>query len=407
MGRFKDAWNVLTGKKEIRSTIPGNTTEWFGNDISIYGSVSPSMAMKLAAVYRCTSIVSGTVASLPLLLKKKVDGYWKLEEGGEIPIILGYRPNSRQTRFDLMRNALIQILNQGNAYIYPQWSDDGELESLILLSPNTCTYDKYTNTYIVNDFVNKINGTFDADEMIHLRNLSTDGGYVGVSTLRYAAKVLSISSKSDDKSLEVFGPKGTRKGFVTGGDSLVKGVGYFQDTEVENVAARIDSELAAGKNIMNLPGGTDFKALDLSPADTQLLESKKFGVLEICRFYGVHPDKVFAGQSTNYKASEMSQVLFMSDTLQQILTQISLEFTAKLIPSSFYGKYKIEFGMEEFYNTDLMTLATFTEKNIASGIWTINEARQKRGYAPVKGGDDPLMSANLLPVGYKKGNIAE
>ena len=365
------------------------------------------MAMKLAAVYRCTSIVSGTVGSLPLLLKKKVGGYWETVEEGNIPILLGLRPNPRQTRFDMMRNAIIQILNQGNAYIYPEWSESGELKSLTLLAPNTCTYDKDTNTYMVNDFTNNISGTFEGDQMIHLRNLSTDGGYLGVSTLRYAAKVLRISSKSDDKSEEVFGPKGTRKGFITGSDDLVKGVGLYQDAQVENVAARVDSELSAGKSIMNLPSGTDFKALDLSPADTQLLQSKQFGVLEICRFYGVHPDKVFAGQSTNYKASEMSQVLFMSDTLQQILTQISLEFTSKLILPSQYGKYKIEFSMEDYYSTDLMTMATFTEKNIASGIWTINEARQKRGYAPVEGGDDLLMSANLLPVGYKKGYNSE
>ena len=30
------------------------------------------------------------------------------------------------------------------------------------------------------------------------------------------------------------------------------------------------------------------------------------------------------------------------------------------------------------------------------------EARRKRGYAPVPGGDEVLMSANLIPVGYKK-----
>lgn len=317
-------------------------------------------------------------------------------------IILGIKPNERQTRFDLIRNAVIQILNQGNAYIYPEWRDDGELGKLVLLSPNTCTYDKENNTYMVNDFTNKIFGTFDADEMIHLRNMSTDGGYTGVSTLQYAAKVLRISAKGDDKSEEVYSPGGTRRGFITGANDLVKGVGAYQDAELSNVADRVAMEMESGKTVMNLPNGTDFKPMDLSPADTQLLENKKFGVLEICRFYGVHPDKVFAGQSTNYKASEMSQVLFMSDTLQQILQQFALEFTSKLFLPSQYGRFRVEFSIEDFYNTDLMTLASFTEKNIATGVWTINEARRKRGYAPVPGGDEVLMSANLIPVGYKK-----
>lgn len=407
MGKFRDAWSVLTGKKQVRSIGEGNITTWYGNnDMQVIAgssyAVGPDMAMKLAAVYRCTSIVSGTVASLPLQIKKKVDGsYWKTEDTGRMASLLALKPNDRQTSFDLIRNAVVQMLNQGNAYIYPEWRMNGDLGRLVLLSPNTCTYDKMNNRYIVSDMVNHVFGTFEADEMIHLRNLSTDGGYLGVSTLQYAAKVLRIASKSDDKSEEVYSPGGTRRGFVTGGDVYVKGVGPFQDDELKNVADRVSEELKSGKQIMNLPSGTGFSAVDLSPADSKLLENKQFGVLEICRFYGVHPDKVFAGQSTNYKASEMSQVLFMSDTLQQILKQFSLEFTAKLFVPSQYGRYRIEFSVKDFYNTDLMTLATVTEKNIQAGLQTINEARRERGYPPVPGGDELLVSANLMPVGKK------
>lgn len=407
MGKFRDAWNVLTGKKQVRNIGEGNITTWYGNnDVQVMAGnsfeVSPAMAMKLAAVYRCTSIVSGTVASLPLQIKKKVaGGYWKTEDTGRLASLLALKPNERQTSFDLIRNAVVQMLNQGNAYIYPEWRMNGDLGRLVLLSPNTCTYDKLYNRYIVNDMVNRVFGTFEADEMIHLRNLSTDGGYLGVSTLQYAEKVLRIASKSDDKSEEVYSPGGTRRGFVTGGDDYVKGVGMFQDNELKNVADRVSEELKSGKQIMNLPAGTGFSAIDLSPADSKLLENKQFGVLEICRFYGVHPDKVFAGQSTNYKASEMSQVLFMSDTLQQILKQFSLEFTAKLFVPSQYGRYRIEFSVKDFYNTDLMTLATVTEKNIQAGLQTINEARLERGYPPVPGGDELLVSANLMPVGKK------
>lgn len=419
MGLIKNTWERITGKEELRRTISAlendlselrsSVTGWYGNsDMQVTtanSAASPTTAMKLATVYRCISIVSGTVASLPLQIKKKAAGYWSVEETGRLATLLALKPNERQTSFDLVRNAVIQMLMQGNAYIYPEWDTRGEIRRLVLLSPGTCTYDKELNVYVVNDFTNRVFGTFDADEMIHLRNLSVDGGYTGVSTLAYAAKVLRISTKSDDKSEEVYSPGGTRRGFITGDNSVAKGVGLYQDAEVKNSADRIESEIDSGKRVMNMPGGLDFKPLDFSPADTQLIDNKKFGVLEICRFFGVHPDKVFAGQSTNYKASEMSQVLFMSDTLQQILKQFSMEFTAKLFVPSQYGRYRIGFSVEDFYSTDLMTLASFTEKNIATGVWTINEARKKRGYAPVPGGDEVLMSANLIPVGYKRAEV--
>ena len=302
MGLIKNTWERITGKEELRRTISAlendlselrsSVTGWYGNsDIQVTTAnraASPTTAMKLATVYRCISIVSGTVASLPLQIKKKAAGYWSVEETGRLATLLALKPNERQTSFDLVRNAVIQMLMQGNAYIYPEWNTRGGIRRLVLLSSGTCTYDKELNVYVVNDFTNRVFGTFDADEMIHLRNLSVDGGYTGVSTLAYAAKVLRISTKSDDKSEEVYSPGGTRRGFITGDNSVAKGVGLYQDAEVKNSADRIEKEIDSGKRVMNMPGGLDFKPLDFSPADTQLIDNKKFGVLEICRFFGVH-----------------------------------------------------------------------------------------------------------------------
>ena len=142
----------------------------------------------------------------------------------------------------------------------------------------------------------------------------------------------------------------------------------------------------------------------MSPADIQLLEKQKFSVLDLCRFYGVHPDKAFAGQSQNYKASEMSQVQYMTDTIQPYLRQIANEFFVKLIPRSVAAKYRIEFDLEAFYQTDLETMALNMEKCIQYGIYTVNEYRQKRGMPPVDGGDVAMISCNVAPINSQKIN---
>ena len=212
MGLIKHTWERITGKEELRRTISAlendlselrsSVTGWYGNsDIQVTtanGAASPTTAMKLATVYRCISIVSGTVASLPLQIKKKAAGYWSVEETGRLATMLALKPNERQTSFDLVRNAVIQMLMQGNAYIYPEWNTRGGIRRLVLLSPGTCTYDKELNVYVVNDFTNRVFGTFDADEMIHLRNLSVDGGSSREKKIASAAKVLSIATKNDD-----------------------------------------------------------------------------------------------------------------------------------------------------------------------------------------------------------------
>ena len=354
------------------------------------------LAMKIAAVYRCVDIVSKGVAQLPLVVKRKEEDYFIIDNDDVFGLtyILQMRPNERLSAYEFKRSIMTQLLiGNGNAYVYPKWSGDG-YESMILLTPGSCTYDVYSNTYMVADAINKINGTFEADEIIHLKNLSLDGGYTGVSTLTYAARTLAISANADSANVESFKTRGTLSGFVSGKGSTL-GFGTIQDSQLQGVADNIEKQLASGKKIFNLPGEMSFNQISLSPSDIQLLETKTFNVLDICRFFGVHPDKVFAMQSANYKASEMSQVAFLTDTLQPVLTQIENEFQIKLIPRELAMQYKIDFDIEPLLQTDLLTQADYINKTIQAGVRTVNHWRKKFGQAPVPNGDKVLVSANL------------
>lgn len=356
----------------------------------------PTQAMRLATVYRCTTILSGSIAALPLQLKRKKNGCFVVDEDNPIHYALTVRPNPRQTAFELMRNMIIQVVNAGNAYIYPDWR--GEELRLILLSPGSVSYDKMLDFYLVNDPVNGIYESLDSEEIIHLRGMSLDGGYTGESIIRYAGRVMSIAASADRQSLEMHQPGSSYKGFISGNSDSTKGMPVFQDEQLKQPAERIEKELKSGRNIMYLQGDLKFNPLSLSAADIQLMERLKFDVLEICRFYGVHPDKVFAGQSQNYKASEMSQVQYMTDTLQPILRQVENEFFVKLIPRALAGKYRVEYDLEAFYQTDLDSLSKYMEKEIQWAVSTPNEWRRKRGRLPMPGGDKTFISCNVAPI---------
>lgn len=360
--------------------------------------IGPETAMKLATYYRCVSILSGSIASLPMQLKRKKNGVFMVDEENPLNYLLSVRPNSRQTASEMIRNAVIQMVNAGNAYIYPEWIGE-ELYSLILLSPGSVSYDKMLNIYMVNDPINSIYVTLDCDEIIHLRNMSLDGGYTGESTIRYASKILGIAASANNQSEYNFQPGNTYKGFISGdAESTVKGYKEYKESQLEDIASRFREELRKGETITYLPGQTKFNPLSMSPADIQLMEQNKFSVLDICRFLGVHPDKAFAGQSQNYKASEMSQVQYMTDTLQPMLRQISNEFYVKLISKGLYSKYRIEFDLDAFYQTDIETMTMHMEKCIQYGIYTVNEYRAKKGLPPVSGGNEPMISCNVTPL---------
>ena len=91
----------------------------------------------------------------------------------------------------------------------------------------------------------------------------------------------------------------------------------------------------------------------------------------------------------------MSQVAFLTDTLQPILTLIEMELQVKLIPKELDSMYRINFDIEPLLQTDLLTHADYMNKTIAAGVKDVNYWRKKNGQAPVENGDKVLVSANL------------
>lgn len=354
------------------------------------------LALKIATVFRCIDITSKGVAQLPLVIKHDEGGYFEQinDDIFGLHYLLTRKPNQRMNAFDFRKAIIVLLHTQGNAYVYPVVNYSGEYEALYLLTPGSVDYDKYTNKYTVSDEINKIYGVYDADKIIHIKNFSLDGGYTGASTLQYASRTMAISANADAANVETFKSGGIVSGFVSGKGGTV-GFGAIQEQQLQNVANDIQKQIDSGKKIFNLPGEMSFNEISLSPADIELLATKTFNVLDICRFFGVHPDKVFAQQSSNYKASEMSQVAFLTDTLQPILTQIELEFQVKLIPREMDPYYKIDFDIDPLLQTDLLTHADYMSKTIAAGVKDVNYWRKKSGQKPVKNGDKVLVSANL------------
>lgn len=391
-------WDFFRRQTRDEEPVAKDTT-FTGPRPYIVGGVdqvtSKELAMKIATVFRCMDITSKGIAQLPLMIEHDEGGYFQQinDDPFNLHYLLTRRPNKRMNIFDLKRVCLVELFASGNSYIFPTMGMDGYQE-LIHITPGCTDYDKYTNRYNIADPVNNIFGVYGPDDIIHLKNLSLDGGYTGVSTLQYAARTMAISTNADIANVENFKNGGILSGFVSGAGGTV-GFGAIQDKQLQSVADDIESQISSGKKIFNLPGEMKFNEISLSPADIELLSTKQFNVLDICRFFGVHPDKVFAQQSSNYKASEMSQVAFLTDTLQPILTLIETEMQVKLIPQELDSLYRINFDIEPLLQTDLITHADYMAKTIAAGVKDVNYWRKKSGQAPVENGSKVLVSANL------------
>lgn len=370
-----------------------------GSGVTVNGA---DQAMKLSAVYRSVSILAGTIASLPLYPRRKILGdHFEINYDSPLYRILRWKASGRLTAYEMMESAVALVLMRGNSHIFPIFKDY-EYSELVLLTPGSVVYDKMTDKYTVQDLYNNISGAFDSWRILHLRNKNLDGSKEGISTIEYASRILNIAANADEQTLYNMKTGNKQKGFLTGGNVL-EGMGRIQDEQVDTVAKRLEEELASNKSVMRLPGELKWNPYTISPADAQILENRRFSAFDVCRFFGVHPDKIFMDQAQNYKASEMSQSSFMTDTLQPLLTQIEQEFTTKLISYKNIGtREKIIFDRVALYQLDPKGAATYYKQMFEVGGMTTNEIRLVNDKAPVVGGDKAFVTANVAPIDSPK-----
>lgn len=384
----------LLGREEERGTasVPRTGGVW-------WPSYAGDNALQVATVYRCVKLLSESVANLPVRSLKRRNGIFVDDEGGRLAYLLNVQPSESENAFDFWCRVVQEVLLEGNAYIVPVYSPATmDIDRLALCSRGTVSHDTTNDTYTVSDLRNAIWGVFGENEIIHVKGLAAAADPKrGVSVLAYARLTLDIAAVGDSETFNRFKSGGNVRGLVTN-DTSVKGFGEYQDKELSKTAVDLDEKFREGTRIVSLPGDVGFRQLSLSSTDMQFLESRKFTVRDICRFFGVHPSFVFDDTSNNYKSAEMANVAFLSNTLNPLLRKIETEFQRKLFTASQYGKRKIEFDRRGLYACDLESRVKYQSDTIAAGIYTVNEWRVQENKAPVEGGDRVLVSANLKGI---------
>ena len=350
--------------------------------------------LNIAAVYRCVEVLSNSVATLPLLYLKERNGVFRTDTDARLHYLLAVQPNENMGAFDFWAQVVRYMLLHGNAYIVPQYDAASmDISRLILCSPGSVAHDTSNDTYTVTDTVNGLTGTYTEDEIIHIKNYTRDGKH-GLSTLAFARSAVEIAKTGDVETLNRFANGGNVRGIVSN-DTSVRGFGEYQDNELKKTATDLDERFRTGARIVSLPGQVQFSALSINSTDMQFLETRKFTVREICRFFNVPPQLVYDTTAENYKTAEMANVAFLSNSLNPILRKIEVELLRKLVPFALYGKRKIQFDRRSLYACDLDSKVKYQAQTIAAGIYTVNEWRKEENRQPVEGGDTVLISANL------------
>ena len=221
--------------------------------------------------------------------------------------MLNLEPNLMMSRFTFMKTLIAKVLLEGNGYAKIYRDRSGNPTSLELINAPV-TVIRTTDNALIYRITRgeEKSDVVDGSDMIHILNFSYDG-LIGISTLTHAIGATSLADAADKQA----------KGFFKGGANLsgiLSIAGKVDKTKADALKAAwkqaFDTDDGSPGGIAVLEAGMDFKPVTVNPKDAQMLESRQFSVIEICRFFGVSPQKAFDMSAATYNNVNQPNYLF-------------------------------------------------------------------------------------------------
>lgn len=351
--------------------------------------VNERTAMRVSTVYRCVSLLAGTIASLPCEVFERKDAK-RSELAFNHPVyrLLHNEPNPLMTANTFWKSFLWMACLRGNGYGFISRTGLGAPLGVHWVHSSVVN-PRYSKDYtrLVYD-IRLPKGemrTYDQDDVLHYPFIGWDG-QEGRAPMECAREAIGLAAKAEEFN---------NRYFLHGNaaDIKMEFPGKLDPDQLKQVLdTYINNQTGAGK--MRLPligtGGVKIDRLDFTAEDSQLIEARAFQVEDICRFFGIPPHMVgHTSKTTSWGSGIEEQTLgFVKFTLRDILKGIEQEVDRKLLRD---GRFYCKFNLDALLRADSKGRAEFYKAALggtqAPAFMTQNEVRDLENLPPQDGGN--------------------
>lgn len=391
---------INNASPENPSTSLANPASWlldyFGGPTDAGVAVNEQTAMRASAVYGCVTLIAKTIASLPLKVYRRKANGDALEVPDTVPYYLLHdEPNPAMTSCVWREYLTANILLGGNAYVAIGRDQANRVVDLFPIPWRAVLPARQKSgrmTYSV-DLGDGTKEVFDQADMLHIPGLGFDG-VKGLSVITYAARqAIGLALATESHGSRLFS-NGARLGVV------LKHPKSLSKEAQKRLGEQFDQQHAGLPNAfktMVLEEGLDVSNVTMTSEDAQFLDTRRFQVEDIARFFGVPPHMIgHTDKQTSWGTGvEQNTLGFLIFTIIPWLTRFEQEFNRKLFPRSpFYAQFKHQGLMRG----DSKARADYYASGHQNGWLTTNEIRKAEDLQPVPGGDTLFVQTNLAPM---------
>lgn len=394
------------GKGEVRpqaATYSESVLESFGVTPGASGIVvSPVSAMRVAAVRACVQKIAGSISTLRLdVLQSNGDTEIKMPRD-DLWYKLNEQPSSQFTATSHWETRVEFQLLRGDGFTWIRRRLNNTIAELVPLPWYAVQPTLMPNgevRYYIDWFERSIKTWIDASDILHFHGHGFDG-LRSMSVISYGAKNAIGNALAMDEYSGQFFAEGAHPSIILNSQHRMN---PQQVLDLQTAFRNKYSGVAnAHKNPLVLTEGITAKEISLSAEDAQLLEARKFQVVDISRAFGVPPHMIgeTSGSSAVGAGYEEQGRNFVTHTLRLHIKRIEQELNRKLFPRD-TGKF-VRFDLTDLQEGDSKAQAEYFKSALGGpgsgpGWMTVNEIRRTKGLAPIEGGDkifDPREMQN-------------
>jgi HK97 family phage portal protein len=386
------------------SAVPPWDDSWFssrGYQTATGIRVSPESALRIAAVFACLRVVSETVASLPLIIYRRLPNGGK-ERAVDHPLyrLLHDAPNQWQTAYEFLEMMQGHLELRGNAYALIVSGNGRAIDALLPVHPDRVVVKRMRDTgrlrYEVRNYYNGSVEFYAQEEMLHLRGLSSDG-LVGMSTISVMAESIGAGLAAQEYSARFFENDSTPSGVLSHAKTL--------SDAAYNRLKNSWREQQAGINqhsLKILEEDMKYENIGFTNTDSQLLEARQFSRSDIASGFRVPLHKIGDLTRATFSNIEQQNIEFATDCIRPRLVRLERRINMTLIDPLEYGngeEYFSEFLMEALLRGDLKSRYSAYAIGRNWGWLSANDVRSAESMNPIEGGDIYLQPLNTAQSG--------
>ncbi len=352
-----------------------------------YDTLAEEGYQKNIIVYRCVSLISRGVSSVPWQLYQ---GHKRLSTHPLLSLLQNPNPHQGTSRF--MEALTAYLLLAGNVYIEAVMRETEPLELYLLRPDRVCVIPGTSGVPEAYEYT--LGGRsvripvdpFDGKSRVrHIRTFHPLHDWYGMSPIEAAAHAIDQHNAVAGHNLSLLQNGGRPSGalHVNLGDGEI-----LSEEQRSRLRQELKDAYEGSRNagrVLVLEGNFEWKEMGLSPKDLDFIEGKNLSAREISQVYGVPPMLVGVPGDATFSNYKEARYHLWEDTILPHLEMIKGELNQWLVP--FFGEnLSLEYDTESVPALAPKREALWGKIEQASFL-TVNEKRELVGYPPLPEGN--------------------